>query len=69
MSNTLSKLGNKIRKLREDRKMTQEDLAYQSEVDFSYINQIENGKRNVTVNVLERIAKALHVTLKELFSF
>ncbi len=69
MSNIAIKLGDKIRKLREAKKLTQEDLAYHASLDFSYINQIENGKRNPTLNVLEQIAKALHISLKELFSF
>lgn len=67
MVNTLEKIGQKIRVLRESKHMTQEDLAYQAKLDYSYINQIENGKRNPTVKALEQIAKALGVEVKDLF--
>lgn len=49
--------------------MTQEELAYQAELDYSYVNQIENGKKNPTVQTLDQIAKVLRVNIKDLFSF
>ena len=69
MSNTLKKLGDRIREIRESRKLTQEELAYQADLDYSYVNQIENGRKNPTVQILEQIAKVLKVTIKDLFSF
>jgi len=61
------KLGEKIRKIRLKTEMTQEDLAFKAKLDYSYMNQIENGKRNPSVKALERIAKALQVSVKQLF--
>lgn len=69
MSNTIVKLGQRIRKIREAKNMTQEELAYQAELDYSYVNQIENGRKNPTVQTLEQIAKVLKVSIKDLFSF
>jgi transcriptional regulator with XRE-family HTH domain len=69
MSNTLKKLGDRIREIRESRKLTQEELAYQADLDYSYVNQIENGRKNPTVQILDQIAKVLKVTIKDLFSF
>ena len=43
MANINEKLGKKIRALRRAKKMTQEDLAYESKVDYSYLNEIEAG--------------------------
>jgi len=69
MVNTLEKIGEKIKVLREGKHITQEDLSYLAKLDYSYINQIENGKRNPTVKALEQIAKALGVKVKDLFPF
>ena len=54
-------LGRGIAKARAKRGLTQEDLAGVIEMDRSYISQIENGRTNVTILALMRIAKALGV--------
>jgi len=69
MVNINKRLGNKIRELRKKKKLTQEDLAYKSELDYSYMNQIENGKRNPSIEAVERIAKALGAQVKDLIPF
>lgn len=61
------KLGERIRNFRKTRKLTQEDLAFESKIDYSYINEIEAGKRNPSVKRVQAIAKVLKVSLKELF--
>ena len=47
--------------------MSQKDLAYAADLDRSYIASIENGQRNVSIVNIEKIAKALGVTLKQFF--
>jgi transcriptional regulator with XRE-family HTH domain len=37
-------------------------LAYEAEVDRTYVSQVERGQRNLTISVLARIAKALKTT-------
>lgn len=69
MVNINKKLGKKIRELRKKKELTQEELAYRSDLDYSYINQIENGKRNPSMDAVERIAKALSVKAKDLLDF
>lgn len=69
MVNINKKLGSKIRELRKKKRLTQEDLAHKSELDYSYMNQIENGKRNPSIEAIERIAKALGVHVKDLIPF
>ena len=69
MVNINTALGKKIRELRKKKELTQEELAYKSELDYSYINQIENGKRNPSVEAVEKIAKALGVKVQDLLSF
>ena len=62
------KIGQRIKELRESAKMSQKDLAYTADLDRSYIASIENGQRNVSIVNIEKIAKALDVTLKEFFN-
>jgi len=62
------KIGQRIKELREEAKMSQKDLAYAADLDRSYIASIENGQRNVSIVNIEKIANALNVTLKEFFN-
>ena len=48
-----------VRSLRIERNLTQEQLAYEAEIDLTYLGGIERGKRNPSVEVLGRIAAAL----------
>jgi len=61
-------IGERIRDLREKRKHTQESLALKSGLDRTYINSVENGRRNISVQALEKIILALDCTFKSFFS-
>ena len=61
------KIGNRIRDLRQAKAMSQKDLAYDANLDRSYIASVENGKRNISIENIEKIANALKVSLKEFF--
>ncbi|MBI4035910.1 helix-turn-helix transcriptional regulator [Candidatus Daviesbacteria bacterium] len=67
MANINEALGKRIRAVRRAKKMTQEDLAYESKIDYSYLNEIEAGKRNPSIKRINAIAKALKIPVKELF--
>ncbi|MCB9990604.1 MAG: helix-turn-helix transcriptional regulator [Rhodospirillales bacterium] len=54
-------IGKRIVGIRKKHKMTQEDLAGLAELDRSYLSEIENGYKNISVNTLIRIADALKV--------
>ena len=62
-----SKVGNRIREIREKADMSQKDLAYSSDLDRSYIASVESGQRNISIVNLEKIAISLGVSLCELF--
>lgn len=47
---------------REAAGLSQEELAHLAEVDRTYVSQVERGKRNLTISVLARLAKALDTT-------
>jgi transcriptional regulator with XRE-family HTH domain len=55
----LKVLGERIREMRKVKKLTQEDLAYESGIDRSYIGGVERGERNLSFNKLCQIARAL----------
>lgn len=62
-------LGENIAHIRQVKKMTQEDLADQSNMNVSYLAKIENGYVNTTVRYLIKIARGLRVKVKDLFNF
>jgi transcriptional regulator with XRE-family HTH domain len=61
-------LGKNVRRLRHQRKLTQEQLAFEAEIDLTYVGGIERGKRNPSLLVMARIAKALSVPLTRLLT-
>ena len=61
------KFANNLRTLRKSNKLTQEQLAEMTGVDFRYISLIENAKSFPSCDVIERLSVALKVTYSELF--
>jgi transcriptional regulator with XRE-family HTH domain len=61
-------LGDRVRRLREDRGWSQEVLAERADLHFTYVSQIERGARNPGLNVLGQLARAFGVTLPDLVS-
>ena len=57
-----------VRRFRHRKDMTQEALAFEAEIDLTYVGGIERGKRNPSLLVMGRIAKALSVPLVKLLS-
>lgn len=56
-----------IRYYRQRAKLSQEKLAEKSELSTVFINRVEAGKENISVDALQRIARALQISLKDLF--
>lgn len=63
------KVGQRIRKLRRQLGISQEELASRANLDRTYITSVERGKRNISVVNLEKLANALGVSLKTFFDF
>jgi transcriptional regulator with XRE-family HTH domain len=55
-----------LRRLRNARRLSQDDLAYEAEVSRSYLSQLEKGAFYASLNVVGRLAKALEVEPAEL---
>ena len=65
----LRKIATRIKELRKNSALTQEQLAEKANIDYKFFQKIENGTRNITVNTLIRICDSLNVTLKDFFNF
>jgi transcriptional regulator with XRE-family HTH domain len=61
-------VGSNVKRLRLGRGLTQEEVAFSAEIDLTYLGGIERGRRNPSLLVMVRIAKALSVDLVELLA-
>lgn len=61
--------GNRIRELRLERGISQEELAFRSNLHRTYISDVERAERNISLDNIYRIAIALEVKTKDLFDF
>lgn len=62
-------VGKRVKELRNEIGISQEELADIAELDRTYITSVECGRRNISIVNIEKLAKALKVTLSEFFSF
>ena len=60
------RLGENIKKIRTRKGMSQGDICRALEMDRGYMSAIENGKKNITIQQLERLAQALDVSVDKL---
>lgn len=60
------RLGRNVRLLREEKGWSQEDYADRAGIHRTYVSDIERGRRNPTVTVVEKLAKPLGVKAGEL---
>jgi len=63
----VEQLGMRIRFLRKEKKLSQEDLALEANINKNYLSDLENGRRNPSFEILEKLAVALGISLSELF--
>lgn len=66
MEDVRIKFGAKVKALRISKGYSQEKLAELADLDRTYIPGIESGKRNVSIIVIEKIAKAFQLTISDL---
>ena len=63
----LKQFGNRIRDLRKEKNLSQEDLAGKSRLHPTYIGSVERGERNLSLVSIEKIADGLGVEMKDFF--
>ncbi len=61
-----SRLGENLKKIRTKKGMSQGDIALKIGADRAYISGIENGKRNVTLSTVAKLAEALEASVEDL---
>ena len=61
------KVGERIKELRQAQNISQEKLALKADIDRTYLASVEQGKRNITINNLEKIVIALDTPLEVFF--
>ena len=69
MASLKTKFGKKLKQLRKERDITQEELADKTDLTIESISNIERGIFGPKFDNLEKIAKVLKVEVKELFDF
>lgn len=61
------KVGQRIKELRNQIGISQEALANKAEIDRTYVTDVENGRRNISIENLEKLVNALEVQFKDFF--
>ncbi|MFK8288298.1 helix-turn-helix domain-containing protein [Capnocytophaga canimorsus] len=66
--NIKEKVGKRLRELRVERGFSQEKFSFECGLDRTYIASIEQGKRNVSIVNIEKIVKALNISISDFFN-
>lgn len=69
MTSIYQRFGEKVKRIRKDQGLSQEELAEKIKRDPRTIVAIETGKRNPTLNTINKIAQAFRISLSDLFKF
>jgi transcriptional regulator with XRE-family HTH domain len=69
MADINKKVGERIRKYRLAKGLSQEQLAFEADLHRAYIGQIERGEKNIGVQNLDKIAKAFKISPAKLLDF
>lgn len=59
--------GNRVREIRKEKSLSQEELSFKANLHRTYIGMIERAEKNITLVNIEKIAQALEVDIKQLF--
>ena len=65
---TLIRFGEKVREIRKEQRLSQEELAHNANLHRTYIGMIERAEKNITLINIEKIAVALNVKIKDLLN-
>lgn len=68
-SEMLKKFGEKVRETRKEKGLSQEELGFKANLHRTYIGMIERAEKNITLTNVEKIAKALNVSINYLLDF
>lgn len=68
-SDILRNFGNKVRELRKEKGLSQEQLSFKANLHRTYIGMIERAEKNITLLNIEKIANALEISVEDLMQF
>lgn len=66
--NAQEKFGKKLRYYRLQQGMSQEELALKADIDRTYIASVENGKRNVSIQTIQKFLGAINIPFADFFA-
>ena len=69
MANLRRLFGNRIREFRKAKKLSQQGLAARAGLHYTYVGSVERGESNISFDNIVKIADALEIPIKELFTF
>lgn len=61
-------IGERIKELRDAKNLSQQDLANAADMERSFITHIETGKRNISVDTLQKVLEALEISFTDFFN-
>ncbi|MFN6088814.1 MAG: helix-turn-helix domain-containing protein [Cyclobacteriaceae bacterium] len=62
------KIAVRIKAIRQEKGLTQEALAWSADVDRTFMNHVESGRKNISLNSLEKILSGLGISFKDFFN-
>jgi transcriptional regulator with XRE-family HTH domain len=65
----LIKFGQRVRQLRKEKNLSQEELSFKADLHRTYIGMIERAEKNITLVNIEKIANALETSIDNLLKF
>lgn len=68
MPETIVKIGERIVELRKEKGLSQQQFAYEADMERTYLNHIEKGRKNISIATLEKVTKGLGVSLAAFFN-
>lgn len=66
--NIKAKVGQRIKQIRTEHGLTQEALANKADLDRTYVTDVENGRRNISIVNLEKLIHALNISISDFFN-
>ena len=66
--NIQKEFGNRLRQIRQNMRLSQEELAHLCNLDRSYVGGVERGERNISLVNIHKIANALNISPREFFN-
>ena len=61
------KIGKRITELRKEKNLSQQKFAYEADIERTFLTHIEKGRKNISVNTLQRILEGLEIPIGEFF--